>query len=64
MATSSITKNFVISGQKQVEIFINAIEESAKNRPIRTPVATNYIENDTELIELMDKWEKSNGNNK
>ena len=30
MATSSITKNFVISRREQVEMFINAIEESAK----------------------------------
>ena len=29
MATSSITKNFVISGQKQVEMFADAIEASA-----------------------------------
>lgn len=28
MATSSITKNFVVSGQRQVEKFANAIEES------------------------------------
>ena len=28
MATSSITKNFVVSGEKQVEMFANAIEES------------------------------------
>ena len=28
MATSSITKNFVVSGEKQVEQFANAIEES------------------------------------
>ena len=27
MATSSITKNFVVSGQRQVEKFANAIEE-------------------------------------
>lgn len=39
MATSSTTKNFVISGKEQVEIFVNAIEESAQNRPVRTPVA-------------------------
>ena len=31
MATSSITKNFVISGQKQVEMFADAIEASANN---------------------------------
>lgn len=29
MATTSITKNFVISGQKQVEMFADAIEASA-----------------------------------
>ena len=28
MATSSITKNFVISGQEQVEKFVNILEES------------------------------------
>lgn len=28
MATSSITKNFVVSGKKQVDMFANAIEES------------------------------------
>ena len=38
MATSSITKNFVISGQKQVEMFVDAIEASANNCPIRIPV--------------------------
>ena len=27
MATSSITKNFVISGQRQVEMFADEIEE-------------------------------------
>lgn len=30
MAASSITKNFVVSGEKQVEKFANAIEESKK----------------------------------
>ena len=39
MATSSITKNFIISGQKQVEMFVDAIENSANNRPVRTPVS-------------------------
>ena len=28
MATSSITKNFIVSGVEQVEMFANAIEES------------------------------------
>ena len=38
MATSSITKNFVVSGQKQAEIFANAIEESYQESLHRTPV--------------------------
>lgn len=32
MATSSITKNFVISGTEQVETFLKAIEESEKDK--------------------------------
>lgn len=35
MATSSITKNFVVYGEKQAEIFANAIEESFKEREYR-----------------------------
>ena len=60
MATSSITKNFVISGKEQVEMFINAIEESAKNRPIRTPVAARQIKGEEELRKFMREWEKAN----
>ena len=53
MATSSITKNFVISGREQVEKFVNAVEESAKNRPIRTPITVKFIRGEKELRELM-----------
>ena len=60
MATSSITKNFVISGKEQVEMFVNAIEESAKNRPVHIPVAANEITDEAELVEFMAKWEKAN----
>ena len=35
MATSSITKNFVISGKEQVEAFADAIEAAANDK---TPV--------------------------
>ena len=58
MATSSITKNFVISGKEQVEMFVNAIEESAKNRPVRTPVNVEFIETEDELREFMRFREK------
>ena len=37
MATSSITKNFVVSGQRQVEKFANAIEESYQESLHRVP---------------------------
>ena len=53
MATSSITKNFVISGKEQVEMFVNAMEESARNRPVRTPVAAREIKGEAELREMM-----------
>ena len=53
MATSSITKNFVISGREQVEMFVDAIEESAKNRPVHTPVAASEITDESELVEFM-----------
>lgn len=34
-------------------MFVNAIEESAKNRPVRTPVAVKFIKGEEELRELM-----------
>lgn len=54
MATSSITKNFVISGKKQVETFVEAIEASANNRPNRTPVASRQIKGEEELRKFME----------
>ena len=59
MATSSITKSFVIEGKEQVEMFVNAIEESARNRPVRTPVAARQIKGE-ELRQFMREWEKAN----
>ena len=60
MATSSITKNFVISGQKQVEMFVDAIEASANNRPIRIPVAARELTDTDDIIKLMKKRKKAN----
>lgn len=39
MATSSITKNFVVSGSKQVEKFADAIEEAYQESLRRMPVS-------------------------
>ncbi len=59
MATSSITKNFVISGQKQVERFVDALESSASNRPVRTPVVAKELTNTNDIIKLMEKRKKA-----
>lgn len=64
MATSSITKNFVISGEKQVEMFADAIEASVNDRPNRVPVAAKFVKRESELIEFMEKREKVNGGNR
>ena len=61
MATSSITKNFVISGKEQVEMFVNAIEESAKNRPVRTPVAAKQIKGEDEVRKFVRERKAANG---
>ena len=62
MATSSITKNFVISGKRQVEMFADAIEASANDRPIRTPVAAKQLKGKDDLMFLKLKMEKANEN--
>ena len=59
MATSSITKNFVISGKKQVEMFVDAIERSANNRPVRVPVAARELTDTNDIIKLMEKRKKT-----
>lgn len=43
MATSSITKNFVISGQKQVEMFADAIEASFNNPTPPINVSATFL---------------------
>lgn len=60
MATSSIRKNFVIEGRKQVEMFANALEESENNRPTRIPINARQITDPNELRELMRRRKKAN----
>ncbi len=61
MATSSITKSFVISGQKQVEKFVEAIEASANNRPSHVSGASKELTDSEDIIKLMSKRNKANG---
>ncbi len=62
MATSSITKNFVISGKRQVEMFADAVEASANDRPIRIPVAARELKGKDDLMFLNRIREKANEN--
>ncbi len=58
MATSSITKNFVISGQKQLEMFTDAIETSANDRTPRVPINVTYLQGADEIVKFMEKRKK------
>lgn len=58
MATSSITKNFIISGQKQVEMFADAIEASANDRTPRVPINVTYLQGADDIIKFMEKGRK------
>ena len=58
MATSSITHNFVISGQRQVNKFVKAIEESANNPSIHTPINAKEIKGENALRNFMKQRRK------
>ena len=64
MATSSITKNFVISGQKQVEMFADAIEASANNPTPPVNVSATFLTDPKDIAKLMEKRKKANAGNK
>lgn len=60
MATSSIKKNFVISGKEEVEAFADAVEAAANDiRPI-AQISARKISDSKELNELMRRWRKAN----
>ena len=63
MATSSITKNFVVSGEKQVEIFADAIEESYQESLTRPKNTASFRYRElgypVEIQKLMEKWKKA-----
>lgn len=58
MATSSITKNFVVSGTKQVEMFGNAVEESYQeslHRASEPDLKITYLRGSEEVKKFMTK---------
>ena len=62
MATSSITKNFVISGKEQVEMFANAIERAANDNKLVGTINANYLTDPVEIEKFMKKRKKVNYN--
>ena len=59
MATSSITKNFVINTKEQAETFANAIEESYQeslSRSNNTSLFENLNGNATDMNKLEERW--------
>ncbi len=58
MAASSITKNFVVSGQRQAEKFADAIEESYQESLHRAPtpdLRITYLRGPEEVKRFMAK---------
>lgn len=63
MATSSITKNFVVSGSKQVEMFANAIEESYQESLCKTSTPDlhiTHLRGSDDIKRFMAKRKKTN----
>lgn len=63
MATSSITKNFVVSGQGQVEKFANAIEESYQEslrKSSTSDLRISHLRGSEEVQKFMEKRKKIN----
>ncbi|MEF2806709.1 MAG: hypothetical protein U0N27_08755 [Massilistercora timonensis] len=63
MATSSITRNFIITGKDKVEAFANALEESANAYVPPRKVSAKQLTDPKEIKALMmkAKGKKANG---
>lgn len=63
MATSSITKNFVVSGKGQAEKFADAIEESYQESLHRAPtpdLRITHLRGSEDIRKFMAKRKKTN----
>lgn len=61
MATSSITKHFVVSGKDQIEMFANALEESAKFVDSEPSVQVTELHGAKEIKEFLKRRKNVNG---
>ena len=64
VAASSITKNFVISGKRQVEMFADALEASAADKTPRVPINITYLQGEDDIMKFMEKRKRTNGTGK
>ena len=62
MATSSITKNFIISGQEQVEMFVDALEASANDKTPRIQINVRELTDKNEIAELLRRRKRNRAN--
>ena len=60
MATSSITKNFVISGKYKVEAFADAIEAAANDKTHVRKVSARVLTDPKDISKFMQKRKKVN----
>lgn len=63
MATSSITKNFIVYGDKQAEMFANAIEESYQeslHRASTPDMKITHLRGSEQIKEFMEKRKNVN----
>lgn len=63
MATSSITRSFVISGRREAEIFADAIEASANDPTPPIEVSARFVTDPKEIAEFMEEWKKKHAGN-
>ena len=56
MATSSITHNFVISGEERVQRFIDALDAADKDRTPKTPPVARELKDPKEIAEFTRRW--------
>ena len=62
MATSSITRNFVITGREKVEAFANALEESANAKIPQRPMTVRQLTDHNEIRAFMMKVREKHAN--
>ena len=64
MVTSSITKNFIIFGQKLVEMFADAIEASTNDKTPRVPINVTYLQGTDDILKFMERRKKADATSK